>query len=73
MSQISLNEYQIKSIFKAAIIEVLEERKDLLVEVLEEVLEDMGLITAMKAGEESAEVSREEVFKLLRSKGESKI
>lgn len=73
MSQISLNEYQIKSIFKAAIIEVLEERKDLLVEVLEEVLEDMGLITAMKAGEESAEVSREEVFKLLRAKGESKI
>ena len=73
MSQISLNEYQIKSIFKAAIIEVFEERKDLLVEVLEEVLEDIGLITAMKAGEESAEVSREEVFKLLRSKGESKI
>ena len=73
MSQISLNEYQIKSIFKAAIIEVFEERKDLLVEVLEEVLEDIGLITAMKAGEESAEVSREEVFKLLRSKGKSKI
>ena len=39
MSQISLNEYQIKSIFKAAIIEVIEELKDLLVEVLEEVLE----------------------------------
>jgi ribosomal protein L12E/L44/L45/RPP1/RPP2 len=73
MSQISLNEYQIKSIFKAAIVEVLEERKDLLAEVLEEVLENIGLITAIKAGEESEKVSREEVFKLLRSERESQI
>jgi hypothetical protein len=43
----------------STIVEVLEERQDLLAEVLEKVLENMGLVTAMTAGEKSEEVSRE--------------
>ena len=37
MSQISLNEYQIKPIFKAVIVKVLSKCKDLLIEVLKNI------------------------------------
>ena len=62
MSQFSMEESQLKSIFKAAITEVLEEKKDLLREAVEEALEDIGLFNAIQEGEE---VSRDEVFGIL--------
>jgi hypothetical protein len=56
----------LKDVLKAAFIEVMQERPDLIRDVLEETLEDIGLIRAIKEGEGSGNVSREEVFALLR-------
>lgn len=56
---------RLKEALKAALVEVLEERGDLLRDVLAEVLEDVALIHAIREGEESHEVSREEVFRIL--------
>jgi ribosomal protein L12E/L44/L45/RPP1/RPP2 len=61
----SLSETQLKDVLKAALIEVLEERSDLLRDVLAEVLEDVALSRAIQEGETSGVVSRDEVFRAL--------
>jgi hypothetical protein len=43
-------------------VEILEERKDLVREVLEEALEDIALAHAIEEGDQSEVVPREEVF-----------
>jgi hypothetical protein len=44
----SINQDQLKDLIKAAVTEVLEERRDLLYEVVEEALEDVALVHAIK-------------------------
>jgi hypothetical protein len=65
MSSISLDEGKLKDLLKTAIVEVLEERKDLVRDLLEEVLEDIALVRAIEAGEQTGTASRDEVFKIL--------
>ncbi|MFK5971079.1 MAG: hypothetical protein QM487_13305 [Candidatus Marithrix sp.] len=65
MTLLSIEESKIKLIFKTALIEVLDERRDLLVEAVEEALEDVAFLSAIKEGETSDIVSRQEVFKIL--------
>lgn len=65
MSTTSIDEAKLKEALKSAIVEILEERKDLVREVLEEALEDIALARAMEEGEQSELVTRDEVFKAL--------
>lgn len=65
--QTTLDATQIKSLFKEAIAEVLEERRDLLSDALEEALEDAALSRAIAAETHSTSVSREDVFAALTS------
>lgn len=64
-TELSFNENELKDLFKAAIIEVLEERRDLLRGILEEALEDVGLAYAIREGESTAATSRDDVFEIL--------
>lgn len=52
----------LKDALKAALVEVLEERPDLLRDVLAEVMEDIAFTRAIQEGEASGSVSREEIF-----------
>nr|VFJ45174.1 MAG: hypothetical protein BECKDK2373C_GA0170839_101049 [Candidatus Kentron sp. DK] len=61
----SAEESKLKLIFKSALIEVLDERRDLLVEAIEEAIEDVALLHAIKEGESSDIVSENDVFQLL--------
>jgi hypothetical protein len=65
MNSLSVDEDKLKDLLKTAIMEVLEERKDLVRDLLEEALEDIGLVRAIEAGEQTGAVSRDEVFKIL--------
>ena len=65
MAEGPLEDERLKALFKTALLEVLEERKDLLREVIEETLEDIALARAIEAGQRTEEVSRSEVFSLL--------
>jgi hypothetical protein len=47
------------------VVETLEERKDLVREVLEEALEDIALARAIEEGEQSELVTRDEILKAL--------
>lgn len=61
----SMSDDRIKELFKSAILEVLEERSDLLREALAEAIEDLALVRAIEEGEGAETVSRDEVFTLL--------
>lgn len=65
MSGTLFDEAKLKEALKSAIVEILEERKDLVREVLEEALEDIALARAIEEGEQSELVTRDEVFKAL--------
>ncbi len=60
-----VDEKKFKNLLKEAIIEVLEERKDIFYDLFSEVIEDIALVNAIKEGEKSKSVSRGEIFKIL--------
>jgi len=62
---ITTNEAQIKELFKQAMVELLQERKDLFYDLFAEVLEDSALVNAIKEGESGESVSRATVFQVL--------
>jgi hypothetical protein len=65
ISTLNVDESKLKDIFKKAIIEVLQEKKELVTELIEEALEDEALANAIKDGENTKAVSRSQVFKIL--------
>jgi hypothetical protein len=65
MAQASIEEDRLKELLKTAIVEVLEERRELVRDVFEEALEDVALVRAIEDGGQSPLISRDEVFKLL--------
>ena len=54
---------RLKGLLKDAVVEVLEERRDLLRDALQESLEDVALVRAIQDGEKSRLVSRQQVFR----------
>lgn len=64
--QTTIDEQQLKDLLKTAFVEVMQERPDLIRDVLEETLEDIGLARAIAEGKDSGNVSHEEVFAILR-------
>jgi hypothetical protein len=65
MVTISVEEQDFKDLLKQAIIELLEERQDLFQELFTEAIEDLGLINAIKEGETTPTVSKNEVLSIL--------
>ncbi len=68
MAAPSICEAQLKDALKLALIEVLEERSDLLRDVLAEAIEEVALVRAIQEGETSEPVSREDVFRALEAR-----
>jgi len=66
--QLSMNKNQLKDIIKTALLEALEERQDLFHEAIETALEDIAFCRAIKEGEKTQPVSRNDVFKILEGK-----
>ena len=68
MKSILKTEADLKRVFKDALIEALEEKKDLFNDLFREISEDIALAKAIEEGEKSPEVSRSAVFDLLEKK-----
>ncbi|OQY51174.1 MAG: hypothetical protein B6247_20135 [Candidatus Parabeggiatoa sp. nov. 2] len=62
------NEEQLKAVFKAALIEVIEEKRDFFQQLVEDAIEEIALVRAIEEGKQTETISREEVFKLLEVK-----
>jgi DNA-binding HxlR family transcriptional regulator len=68
MTELNLDEDKIKQLFKTAIVEVLQEQKEVFSDLLREIIEDIALKKAIKEGESTEIVSREAIFKILGTK-----
>lgn len=71
MAHITFDETKLKELFKTALLELVQEEKEVFSEIVAEVLEDIGLENAIKEGENTELVSREEIFKVLNRANES--
>ncbi|MCH8020474.1 hypothetical protein IH785_11495 [candidate division KSB1 bacterium] len=65
MMETAINEIKLKKLLKEAVEEVLVENKELFSDLIFEAVEDIALIKAIKEGENSQAVDREEIFKIL--------
>ena len=68
MATAIIEEGKLKDLIKTALIEVLETRRDLMQEVVEEAVEDFAFSRAIEEGMTSEKVSRDEVFAVLEDK-----
>jgi hypothetical protein len=59
---------KLKEIFKQAIIEAIEEKKEVVHDLLMDAMEDLAMIHAIQEGEKTGSASRNEVFKILKGK-----
>lgn len=58
----------LKQTFKEALVETLQEQRELFHDVFVEVFEDLALADAIREGQKTELVDREEVFRLLEDK-----
>lgn len=58
---------QFKTLLKETLSEVLDQRREWFSALLTEALEDITLVEAIKEGEQTEVVSREDIFALLRA------
>lgn len=65
MSSITIDDQTLRALLKEALIEVLQERPALLGDVIAEAIEDAGLSLAIKEGQRTELVSKDEVLKAL--------
>ncbi len=63
-----VDDNKIKDLFKQAIIEAIEEKKEVVHDLLMEVMEDFAMVRAIEEGESSGNISRGEVFDILDGK-----
>ena len=62
---IAVNERRLKGLLKDAVVEVLEEHRDLLRDAVRESFEDVALIRAIQLGEKTPLTSRRKIFQRL--------
>lgn len=65
MVQVRFDTTQLKELVKEAVVEALEQRDERLHEAVTEAIEDIALSRAIKEGDQSDFVSRDEVFAIL--------
>lgn len=68
MARSSLNNPALKQAVNEAVVEALQDQRELLDEVFAEVLEDFALAEAIREGQKTKSASREEVFGVLQGK-----
>lgn len=65
--ELTINETQAKALVKEALMELLQEKRDILFEVILEVIEEIGLANAIREGRKNELVTEEEILNLLRA------
>ncbi len=65
MAEITMDESKLKQLLKSAIVELLQEQKEVFSDLLTEVIEDIALAKAIEEGKSTELVSREAIFKIL--------
>ena len=61
----ALDDSQLKVLLKQAILELLEEQRDVFYDLFAEIMEDLAMVQAIKEGAGTEPVSRDEIFEIL--------
>jgi hypothetical protein len=69
MSSITIDNNELKTLLKQALVELLEEKNQVLYDALAEAVEEVGLVNAIQEGQASGIVDKERVFKALEREG----
>lgn len=69
MAQVQIETSQLREIVKMAVVEALEQHKELVYEAVSEALEDVAMSHAIREGDRSDFVPRAEIFAILESEG----
>ena len=64
----SIDETKLKELLKSAVLEVLDERRDFVKQIIEEAMEEIALTRAINEGLTTETSTRDEVFSLLESR-----
>ena len=65
MTTPTMDEVRIKELLKQAMLELIQEQKDLFSDLFTEAIEDIALVNAIKDGQDTESVGREEVCQIL--------
>jgi hypothetical protein len=65
MAEITTDDLKLKQLLKTAIVELLQEQKEIVYDLLTEIIEDIALEKAIQEGENTEPVSREAIFTIL--------
>jgi hypothetical protein len=66
MFETTLDSNQLKELLKTALIEILQDQKDVFTDIIFEAMEDIAMVKAIEEGKSTKTVSREAIFKILR-------
>ena len=65
---LSIEENRVRELLKELLLELIETRRDVFQDILLEAVEDAGLLEAIKEGESSESVGRDEVMAMLKGR-----
>jgi hypothetical protein len=68
MPKTVLDRASLKQALKDALVETLQEQRELFREIIAEAIEDFAMVEAIREGQRTKSVSREDVFRVLRAK-----
>ena len=63
--QTLIDDSRLKQLLKEAVIEALEEKKNIFHDLMLEAMEDMALVHAIKEGEDTETISKQELLNIL--------
>jgi hypothetical protein len=69
MSSITIDSNELKALLKQALVELLEEKNQVLYDALAEVVEEVGLVNAIQEGQASEIADKKRVFEALEREG----
>jgi len=64
--ELTISEKQAKELFKEALVELMEEKRDLFLDVILEAIEEIGLASAIREGRQNEFVSEDQILAILR-------
>jgi hypothetical protein len=65
MFETTLDSNQLKELLKTALIEILQDQKEVFTDMIFEAMEDIAMVKAIEEGKSTETVSREAIFKIL--------
>ena len=69
MEMLDVDDEKMKNLIKESLLEFIETRRDLFIDLLADAMEDIGLLQAMSEGDRATLVSRKKIFGYLNNVG----